>query len=390
MHNPTTVLHQLLTLMPEQEFETFVGQHDADRYTKSFSCFNQLTTMLYAQATEKDSLRDIETGLSILDSTWQDLGLRSVARSTMAYANKTRPAQIYESLFHALLRRCEGVLPDTKNFTFQNPLRAVDSSTVDLCLSLFPWAKFRTTKGAIKLHTSFDVRSQVPDVIVMTDGKVHDITALKEMDLSQFPKGTIFILDRGYVDYELLWKIVQAGHHFVTRRKKNSKIERKGTHRAPNATGVMKDETIAFSSKMGQTAYSDDLRLVTYIDSETCHIYEFLTDMFNLSASNIAAVYKARWDIELFFKWLKQNLKIKTFFGTTRNAVLTQIWIAMIYYLLLRWLSAIIGAPDKILMLTRRIKATCLHSMPLIAVLCCHAKMFKRFKVRDGPQMRLL
>lgn len=389
MHNPTTVLHQLLALMPEQEFETFVGQHDADRYTKSFSCWNQLTTMLYAQATEKDSLRDIEAGLSILDSTWQELGLRSAARSTIAYANKKRPAQIYESLFHAMLRRCEGILADTKRFSFQNPLRAVDSSTVDLCLSLFPWAKFRTTKGAIKLHTSFDVRTQVPDIVVMTDGKVHDVTALKEMDLSQFPKGTIFILDRGYVDYALLRKIVEAGHHFVTRRKKNSRIKRKGEHRNATAAGIMKDEKIALSSKKGQTTYPADLRLVTYIDADMFHVYEFLTDMFHLSAANIAAIYKARWDIELFFKWLKQNLKIKTFFGTSRNAVLTQIWIAMIYYLLLRWLSAIIGAPDKILTLTRRIKASCLHAMPLIAVLCCPARLLRRFKIRDAPQMHL-
>jgi hypothetical protein len=389
MHNPTTVLQQLLVLLPEQEFETFVGQHNADRYTKSFSCWNQLTTMLYAQATEKDSLRDIEQGLSILDSTWQELGLKSASRSTIAYANKKRPAQIYESLFHALLRRYEGVLPNTKQFSFSNPLRAVDSSTVDLCLSLFPWAKFRTTKGAIKLHTSFDVRSQVPDVIVMTDGKVNDVTAIKEMDLSQFPPGTIFILDRGYVDYSLLQKIVNAGHHFVTRRKSNSKFECKGEHRPATAACVVKDERIALSSQKGRKSYPADLRLVTFINAETYHIYEFLTDMFHLSATNIAAIYKARWDIELFFKWIKQHLKIKTFFGTSRNAVLTQIWIAMIYYLLLRWLSAMIGSSHTILTLTRRIKTVCLAAMPLIVVLSCQPKALKRFRLRDGPQMSM-
>ena len=389
MHNPTTVLHQLLQLMPEQEFQTFVGQHDADKYIKTYSCFNQFTTMFYAQATEKDSLRDIVEGLDILDSTWKELGLNSVARSTIAYANKTRPARIYESLFYALLRRTEGMLTDTKSFSFKNPLRAVDASTVDLCLSLFPWAKFRTTKGAIKLHVSFDVRSQVPDVVVVTDGKVHDVTALKNMDLSQFPKGTIFILDRGYVDYELLYKIVQAGHHFVTRRKKNSKIERKDKRRAVKGLGVMKDEPITFISQKGQKSYPTDLRMVTFIDKETCQIYEFLTDMFHLSAVNIAAIYKARWDIELFFKWLKQHLKIKTFFGTTKNAALTQIWIAMIYYLLLKWLSALIGSTKDILTITRRIKSACLHPKPLIAVLCCSPKMLKRFRVRDGPQMCL-
>jgi hypothetical protein len=389
MHNPTTVLQQLLVLLPEQEFETFVGQHDADRYTKSYSCWNQLTTMLYAQATEKDSLRDIEQGLSILDSTWQDLGLKSAARSTIAYANKKRPAQIYESLFHALLRRCDGVLTDTKPFSFHNPLRAVDSTTIDLCLALFPWAKFRTTMGAIKLHTSFDVRSQVPDVVVMTDGKEHDVTALNDMDLSQFPPGTIFILDRGYIDFDLLQKIVDAGHHYVTRLKSNTKIERKGEHRPAAAACVVKDERIALSSKKGRKSYPQDLRLVTFVDAETFQIYEFITDMFHLSATNVAAIYKARWDIELFFKWIKQHLKIKTFFGTSKNAVLTQVWIAMIYYLLLRWLSAIINSSHSILTLTRRIKAVCLSAMPLIAVLCCPPKALKRFRLRDGPQMSM-
>jgi hypothetical protein len=389
MHNLTTVLQQLLVLLPEQQFETFVGQHNADKYTKSFSCWNQLTTMLYAQATEKDSLRDIEEGLRILDSTWQTLNLRSVARSTIAYANRHRPAEIYEDLFNALLHRCSGVLTDTKDFSFKNPLRAVDSTTIDLCLALFPWAKFRTTKGAIKLHTSFDVRSQVPDVVVMTDGKEHDVIALKDMDLSQFPPGTIFILDRGYVDFELWQKIVDAGHHFVTRLKSNNKIERKGEHRPAVAPCVVKDERIALSSAKGRKSYPDDLRLVTFVDAETYQIYEFVTDMFHLSALNVAAIYKARWDIELFFKWIKQHLKIKTFFGTSKNAVLTQVWIAMIYYLLLRWLSAIINSSHTILTLTRRIKATCLSAMPLLVVLCCAQKTLKRFRLRDGPQMSL-
>lgn len=211
--------------------------------------------------------------------------------------------------------------------------------------------------------------------------KIHDVTALKAMDLAQFPPGTIFILDRGYVDYELLQKIVDAGHHFVTRRKSNSKIDRKGEHRPATAACVVKDERIALSSTKGRKSYPADLRLVTFVDAETYHIYEFLTDMFHLSATNIAAIYKARWDIELFFKWIKQHLKIKTFFGTSRNAVLTQIWIAMIYYLLLRWLSAIIGSSRTILTLTRRIKTVCLCAMPLIAVLCCSPKTLKRFRI---------
>ena len=388
MPNPTTVLQQLLAFLPEQQFQTFVGQHNADRYTKTFSCWNQLTTMLYAQATQKDSLRDIETGLTILDSTWKELGLRSVARSTMAYANEHRPAAIYESLFYVLVTKCEGLLP-TRQFSFKNPLRAFDSTTIDLCLSLFDWAKFRKAKGAIKLHTSFDVRSQIPDLVDLTTGKVGDVTALKHVDLSQYPKGTIFIIDRGYADYSLLWKIVQAGHHFVIRRKKKAQTLRLGEHRPPIGEGVLKDERIAFVLEKAMKDYPADLRMVTYHDAEHDVTYEFLTDMFQLSATNIALVYKCRWDIELFFKWLKQNLKIKTFLGTSRNAVLTQVWIAMIYYLLLKWLSAVMQKPKKILELSRILREVCLQPFPLIAVLCCTERTLRKLRIRAGPQMSL-
>jgi|TARA_Y100000310_G_C20577854_1_gene761389 hypothetical protein len=387
MHHPTTVLNQLLALLPENSFQTFVGQHEADKYVKRFSCWNQLTVMLYAQSTKKDSLRDIELGLRVLDSTWTDLGLKSAARSTLAYANKTRPSEIYESLFYELLGKCKELNPNPR-FTFKNPLRAVDSTTIDLCLSLFDWAKFRTTKGAIKLHTSFDIRSQIPDVIEVSDGKTHDVQALKRMNLSRFPRGTIFIFDKAYIDYELLWKIVQAGHHFVTRLKKHANIVRLGAHRNPVGTGIMKDERIAFVLPKAQEKYPTDLRLVTYIDAETKQIYEFFTDEFRLSALNVAGIYKARWEIELFFKWIKQNLKIKTFFGTSENAVKTQIWIAMIYYLLLQWLSACINAGRSITDLTRMIATVILHTMPLLDILCCTPRTLERMKkIRDGPQM---
>jgi len=388
MHNPTTVLQQVLAFLPEQQFQTFVGQHEADKYVKTFSCWNQLTTMLYAQATQKDSLRDIETGLTILDSTWKDLGLRSVARSTMSYANKHRPAAIYESLFYVLVEKCEGLLPK-RQFSFKNPMRAFDSTTIDLCLSLFDWAKFRKTKGAIKLHTSFDIRSQIPDFIDLTTGKVGDVTALKHVDLSQYPQGTIFIIDRGYADYALLWKIVQAGHHFVIRRKKKAQTLRLGEHRPPTGEGVLKDERITFVLPKAIKDYPDDLRMVTFHDAEHDVTYEFLTDMFQLSASNVALVYKCRWDIELFFKWLKQNLKIKTFFGTSKNAVMTQVWIAMIYYLLLKWLSAFIGKPRKILELSRMLREVCLQPFPLISVLCCTERTLGKLRIRAGPQLSL-
>ncbi len=388
MHNPTTVLQQVLAFLPEQQFQTFVGQHEADRYVKTFSCWNQLTTLLYAQATQKDSLRDIETGLTILDSRWKELGLRSVARSTMAYANEHRPAAIYESLFYVLVSQCEGLLPQ-RQFSFKNPMRAFDSTTIELCLSVFDWATFRKAKGAIKLHTSFDIRSQIPDLVDLTEGKMNDVRALQQVDFSQYPPGTIFLIDRGYTDYALLRSIVKAGHHFVIRRKGNAQTLRLAEHRTPAAEGVRKDERIAFVLEKALKDYPEELRMVTYHDAEHGVTYEFLTDMFHLSAANIALIYKCRWDIELFFKWLKQNLKIKTFLGTSKNAVLTQVWVAMIYYLILKWLASVIGRPKKILELSRMIREVCLQSFPLIQVLCCTERTLKKLCLRTGPQMSL-
>ena len=389
MPNATTLLQQLLHLLPEDRFQTFVGQHGADRYVKTFSCKNQLCTLLFAQATGKDSLRGIETGLRSLDSMWYHLGLSSVARSTIAYANEHRPAAIYESLFYAMLEKCQALAPK-RTFSFHNELRAIDSTTIDLCLTLFDWAQFRTTKGAIKLHTSFNVRSQIPDLIELTDGTTHDITAMKTVDLSQYPQGTIFIVDRGYFDLALLQAIVDAGHHFVIRLKKNAQIVHIAEHRSPTGTGVLKDERIAFVLPTSQEKYPDDLRLVTYHDAEHEITYQFLTDEFRLSAANIALIYKQRWQIELFFKWIKQHLKIKTFLGTSRNAVLTQIWVAMIYFLLLSWIAFQTHFQGSLLDLTRIVAELLVRRVHLVDSLSLTPKTIHRLKARDAPQLSLL
>lgn len=389
MSNATTVLQQLLHLLPEDRFQTFVGQHGADRYVKTFSCRNQLCTLLFAQATGKDSLRGIETGLRSLDSMWYHLGLSSVARSTIAYANEHRPALIYESLFYAMLEKCQGLAPK-RTFSFQNELRAIDSTTIDLCLSLFDWAKFRKAKGAIKFHTSFNVRSQIPDLIELTDGKVHDGTAAKEIDFSQYPRGTIFIVDRGYFDLALLQAIVDAGHHFVIRLKKNAQIVRIEEHRNPAGAGVLKDERIAFVLPKSQEKYPGDLRLVTFHDAEHDVTYEFLTDEFRLSAANIALIYKQRWQIELFFKWIKQHLKIKIFLGTSKNAVLTQIWVAMIYFLLLSWIAFQTKFSGSLLDLTRIVAELLMRRVHLVDSLSLTPKTIHKLKARDAPQLSLL
>lgn len=384
----TTVLHQLLNLLPEQQFQTFVGQHNADRYVKRFTCFNQLTTLLYAQITGKECLREIESDLRILDSTWSELGLTSIARSTLAYANEHRPAAIFESLFYVLFKQCQS-LSQEQSFSFKNPLHAIDATSIAVCLELFDWAKFRAQKGAIRMHVDLDIRNQIPDIIDLTNGKTHEVTVVQSMDFSHYEKGTIFVMDRGYNDYAMLWRMKQAGHHFVIRRKKNAQTFVLRLHRLGKGKGVLKDERVAFALPEAQKKYRAELRQVTFVDEDK-NVYEYLTDEFRLSAANIAEIYKRRWDIETLFRWIKQNLKIKTFLGTSKNAVLTQIWVAMIYFLLLRWIAHCINFKKSLTEMARKLAASCMHHFQLLEVLCCTEKGLQSLqRARAGPQMSI-
>ena len=385
----TTILQQLLHLLPRNDFRNFVGQHNADKYTKKLSCWNQLTIMIYAQATEKDSLREIETGLRIQDSRWYHLGLNTCARSTLSAANSKRPCSIYESLFYKVLERCQKLGSGTASFSFRNDLYAIDASVIDLCLNLFPWAKFRKEKGAIKLHALFNIRSQIPELIRITNGKVADITAIKNIDLSKYTKGSIFVFDKGYTDYSFFWKIKKAGHHFVTRLKEKANIVHLGQHKKAFGRGVLRDEKIAFILKKAQEDYPDDLRLVTYHDEEHNVNYEFITDELRLSASNIALIYKRRWDVELFFKWIKQHLKIKTFLGTSKNAVLTQIWITMIYYLILSWIKHQTKFKGSLHTLTVMFKELFMQPVQIIDILNLTTKNLSKALPRGDPQLSL-
>lgn len=390
-YSTITVLHQLQNLLPLNDFERFVGQHKADRYSKKLKCRNQLSIMLYAQATEKDSLREIETGLKMWDSTWYHLGIKTVARNTLAKANEKRPYKIYESLFYKVLEQCQNLTFGTASFSFKNDLYAIDSTTIDLCLNLFPWARFRKEKGAIKLHTLFNIRSQIPELIQITDGKGTDIVTANDIDLTKYPKGSIFVIDKAYTDYSFFWKIKKAGHYFVIRMKDNANtVHLLGQDRKAIGDGVIKDEKLAFALPTSQEDYPEDLRLVTYYDTEHDVLYEFLTNNFKLSALNIALIYKRRWDIELFFKWIKQHLKIKTFLGTSKNAVLTQIWIAMIYFLLVSWIKFQTKFSGSLLELTRMIKEVLMNRVPLINILNLSLKSVSRaINIAAPPQLSL-
>jgi hypothetical protein len=385
MSHTNTILNQLQHLLPVHDFHSFVGQYEADKWSKTFTTKDQLTVLLYAQATGKTSLRDIETSLQVQQTSLYHLGVQSVTKSTLSRANASRPYDIYEAFFYKLLEKCQNFSSGTAStFTFTNNLYAIDSTTIDLCLSLFPWAHFRTAKGAIKLHTLFNVRSQIPEMIIESDGKTHDLVIADHIQWDSMGSGSIFALDKAYVDYNLLYTIHSHAHTFVVRLKENANIVRL-PHCSSLEKNVLTDERISFMLPEAQAKYPEDLRLVTYCDQTTNKVYEFLTNNWELSATTIASIYQSRWQIELFFKWIKQHLKIKTFLGTSKNAVMTQIWVAMIYYLLLSWIKFQTTFKGSLLELTRMIREVILQPVALIDLLHCTSVTVKKV-ARAGPQ----
>lgn len=342
MQQFSTIYNQFLKQIPRSQFQTCVDHYNGDYRVRTFSCRSQFTTMMYAQVTGKISLRALELSLQNHAQHFYHLGLKKVSRSTVADANQDRDWHIYEKLFTTVLLRCQDVAPKHQ-FRFQNKLQSFDASTIKLCLEMFPWAKFRQAKGAIKLHARLDHSGQIPDFIHVTTGKTHEIKVARTLAIEA---DSINVFDRAMVDYAWLHHIDDCDAFFVTRAKDNMSYEvvRKPEHRLPKLSklarqqGLLKDQVIRIvGSKADKIPI--ELRLVTYRDLETGEIYEYLTNIFHLAALTITQIYKARWEIELFFKWIKQHLKIKTFLGTSENAVMTQIWIAMITYLLLAYIK---------------------------------------------------
>lgn len=390
MSHVSTVLNQLQQLLPISAFEGFVGQHEADKWTKRFRTKDQLTVMLYAQARGKVSLRDIEQGLRAQDNTWYHLGIEAVSKSTLARSNNNRPYEIFESLFYELQKRCQTFTSGTASqFSFKNDLYALDTTTIDLCLSVFPWAHFRKEKGALKLHTLFNIRSQIPELIIESDGKTHEMEVARLIEWRKYAKGSIFVMDRAYVDYGWLHEIHEHGHSFVIRLKKNAQVISMGKM-SVSGEGVLSDERVEFVLQEAMEAYPERLRLVTYYDNSTDKVYHFLTNNVLLPAKAIADIYKSRWQIELFFKWIKQHLKIKTFLGTSKNAVMTQIWIAMIYYLLLAWIKHQTRFQGSLLALTRIIGETLLQNVSLINLVRLKPRSIARVLARASPQQLTL
>ncbi len=336
MNRFCSIFSQLLQLFSRIEFQQAVRATKAERHARGFTCWGQFVAMLFCQLGRAHSLREITGGLRSCEGKLKHLGITAPCRSTLAYANEHRPWQLYEHLFVQFLDRCRSQVPGRKKFRFKNKLVSLDSTTIDLCLSIFNWAHFRRTKGAIKLHLLLDHDGYLPEFAVLSEGKVADVKVAREL---HFSSGTVVADDRGYTDYALWGRWCSQRVYFVTRMKDNALYEVIGDKRVPQYRRVLKDEQIELRGPKAIEKCPYPLRRIEVEDSETAEILVFLTNNFDLGASTIAAIYKDRWEIEIFFKHLKQNLKIKTFVGTSPNAVKIQIWTALIAMLILKFLQ---------------------------------------------------
>lgn len=379
MHS-NTIMNQLQTLIRRHDFENLVSEHSGDRYVKGFTCWQQFNVMLYALASGKDSLRDIENSFLAQESKMYHLGIKKVSRSTLADANKNRDYRIVEKLFYKMLKRCKDITPK-HGFRFNNPLMLLDATVIDLSLESFPWAKFRKKKGALKLHYEFDFKGELPTFLTVTDGKQHEITVARSF-FTPVPD-SIYCFDKGYIDYAWLYSIEQAQAFFVSRAKGNIKYQVIGQHEPIKNNNIMADNIISFTGFYQQQDYPKELRLIHYYDQEENRILVFLTNNFKLAAITIARIYKARWQIETFFKWIKQNLKIKTFFGTSRNAVMTQIWVAMCYFLLLTYIKFQAKLKNSLFYLHKLIRETILEHISLIDLFNITDKTLPKIKNTD-------
>ena len=335
MAHHNTVFSQILKLIPRHEFEALATKHHSGRSFRTASRWSQFVTMAMAQLSGRNSLRDIVENISALAHRLYHLGSAKLTRSNLSRINEGKPYALYEALFGKLLSRCQGMAPGHA-FRFDNPLYSLDASTIDLCLSAFPWADFRATKGAIKLHVGLNHAGYLPEFVTITDGKTSDIEAGRVLE---FPKGSMVAIDRGYNDYAWYNQLTEKGIFFVTRLKSNAKTRISSRRTVLSGNGLTSDQTIKFTGAQTAKKCPIQLRRIGYRDPETGKHYIFLTNNFKLAAKTIADIYKARWQVELFFKWIKQNLKIKSFIGTSKNAVMTQIWIALCVYLLLAFIK---------------------------------------------------
>ena len=335
MAHCNTILSQILKLVPRHEFETLAKKHHSGRMFRTASRWSQFVTMAIGQLSGRRSLRDLIDNVPAQQQRLYHLGSAKLSRSNLSRINEDKPHELYQELFTVLLKRCQTIAPG-HGFRFKNELYSMDATTIDLCLSLFPWASFRKAKGGIKLHVAMNHKGNLPEFVTVTPASVHEVNQGRCVN---FPKGSIVAVDRGYTDYQWYKTLSDKGIYFVARLKSNATTRIIGRNTVDRSSGITSDHTIEFTGVKASKLCPIRLRKVSYRDPETGNRYVFVTNNFSLAASTIAGIYKSRWQIELFFKWLKQNLKIKSFMGTSKNAVMTQIWIALCVYLLIAYLK---------------------------------------------------
>jgi hypothetical protein len=363
MNAGRTVFAQLIAHLSHIEFQKCVSRYDGDHHLRRLSCWDQYLAMAFAQFTYRESLRDIEACLRSMSGKLYHMGFRSrIARSTLADANETHDWRIFADFAQHLVGVARPLhVEDPMGVDLDHSLYALDSTTIDLCLSLFPWAKFRQHKGAVKMHTLLDLHGNIPTFIRITDGKVHDVNILDEI----LPEaGAFYVMDRGYIDFERLYWFTLSSAFFVIRTKENVVLQRRYSRPVDKSVGLRSDHTVVLSAIESAKAYPDALRRVSYFDAETNQRLGFLTNNFALPALTIAQIYKCRWQVELFFKWIKQHLRIKAFFGTSENAVKTQIWIAVSVYVLVAIVRKRLGLDASLYQILQILSLTLFEKTP--------------------------
>ena len=372
MENGRTIFSQLTDFLPQREFRKCVERHRGSRKVKSFTCWDQFLCMAFAQLTYRESLRDIEACMRVSERKLYHMGIRGkVSRNTLANANKVRDWRIYEDFAQVLIKEARSLYAeDGFAVELDGAAYALDSSTIDLCMSLFPWAKFRTTKSAVKVHALLDLRGSIPALVVITDGKVHDVSILDQIAAEP---GATYIMDRGYVDFARLYAVHQSRAFFVTRAKKNLACRRLYSLPVDKSTGLRSDQVILLNGQYSRQDYPGKLRRVRYFDCESNKRLVFLTNNFELPAMTIAELYRCRWQVELFFKWIKQHLRIKKFYGTSENAVKTQIWTAISVYILVAIVKKRLNLDQSLYTILQILSVTLYEKTPILqAFSSCH------------------
>jgi len=366
MNQGRTIFSQLLDFLPRDEFRRCVRRYNGDHKLKTFSCFDQYLCMAFAQLTGRESLRDVEACLRAFGPKLYHAGFRCkrIARNTLANANSVRPWQIFADFAQHLIAEATKLYADTDlGFDLDNTIYALDSTTIDLCLSLFPWATFRRTKSAIKMHTLLNLKGAIPEFVLISEGSVHDVNILDELLIAP---AAIYLLDRGYLDFARLYRIDQAGAFFITRAKSNTACQRIYSNPVDKTTGLVCDQTVRLSNFYAAKDYPDQLRRIRYNDPDTDNRLVFLTNLFHVPAMTVALLYRARWMVELFFKWIKQHLRIRRFFGTTANAVKTQIWIAVSVYVLVAIVKKQLAPERNLYTLLQILSVSLFEKMPIV------------------------